>query len=67
MRLQRVALSRLSNVSTNNGRARKTLAHPVPATLEAIAATGAQMWRTDEHGNVTITFQGGQPVVSGER
>ena len=22
--------------------------HPVPATLEAIAATGAEVWRTDE-------------------
>jgi competence protein ComEC len=44
-----------------------TYGHPVPATLEAIAATGAQVWRTDEHGTVTITFQAGQPVVSGER
>jgi competence protein ComEC len=41
--------------------------HPVPATLAAIAATGAQLWRTDEHGTITVTFQGGQPVVSGER
>ena len=44
-----------------------TYGHPVPATLEAIAATGAQVWRTDEHGTVTITFQAGQPVVSAER
>jgi len=44
-----------------------TYDHPVPATLEAIATTGAQVWRTDERGTVTITFQGGQPVVSGER
>jgi competence protein ComEC len=44
-----------------------TYGHPVPATLEAIAATGAQVWRTDEHGTVTITFQAGRPVVSGER
>ena len=44
-----------------------TYGHPVPATLDAIAATGAQVWRTDEHGTVTVTFQGGQPVVSGER
>ena len=44
-----------------------TYGHPVPATLEAIAATGAQVWRTDEHGTVTITFQAGQAVVSGER
>ena len=44
-----------------------TYGHPVPATLEAIAATGAQVWRTDEHGTVTITFQAGQPVVLAER
>ena len=30
--------------------------HPVPATLEAIEATGAQVWRTDEHGDVIVTF-----------
>ncbi len=25
--------------------------HPVPSTLQAIAATGAQIWRTDQHGD----------------
>ena len=30
--------------------------HPVPATLEAIEATGAQVWRTDQHGDVIVTF-----------
>ena len=41
--------------------------HPVPATLDAIAATGAQVWRTDQHGTVTVTFSGGEPVVTAER
>jgi competence protein ComEC len=30
--------------------------HPVPSTLQAIAATGAQIWRTDQHGDIVITF-----------
>ena len=37
--------------------------HPVQATLDAITATGAQVWRNDQHGTVTITFQGGVPAV----
>jgi competence protein ComEC len=41
--------------------------HPVPATLATIAATGAQVWRTDEHGTVTVTFEEGVPVVSADR
>jgi competence protein ComEC len=41
--------------------------HPVPATLDAIAATGSQIWRTDQHGTVTVTFEAGGPVVTGER
>jgi beta-lactamase superfamily II metal-dependent hydrolase len=24
--------------------------------LHAIAATGAQIWRTDQHGTITVTF-----------
>jgi competence protein ComEC len=30
--------------------------HPVPSTLQAIAATGAAIWRTDQHGTITVTF-----------
>ena len=41
--------------------------HPVPATLEAIASTGAQIWRTDRHGTITVTFRAGEPTVSAER
>jgi competence protein ComEC len=41
--------------------------HPVPEVLDAVAATGAQVWRNDEHGTVTVTFQEGTPVVVAER
>jgi competence protein ComEC len=41
--------------------------HPVPTTLAAIAATGSQVWRTDEHGAITVTFDSDGPVVTGER
>jgi competence protein ComEC len=30
--------------------------HPVPSTLRAISATGAQIWRTDDHGTVVVAF-----------
>ncbi|MEX2275129.1 MAG: ComEC/Rec2 family competence protein [Actinomycetota bacterium] len=36
--------------------------HPVPSTLDAIEATGAQVWRTDEHGDITVTLGGQGPV-----
>jgi competence protein ComEC len=35
--------------------------HPVPSTVQAIAATGAQIWRTDQHGDIVVTF-GGQGI-----
>ncbi len=41
--------------------------HPVPATLDAIAETGAQVWRTDQHGTVTVTFRGTTPTVDADR
>jgi competence protein ComEC len=42
--------------------------HPVPATLAAIAATGAAVWRTDQHGTITVTFdEAGTPIVVGDR
>jgi competence protein ComEC len=41
-----------------------TYGHPVPGTLAEIEATGAEVWRTDQHGTVTVTFEGGEPVVS---
>jgi competence protein ComEC len=41
--------------------------HPVATTLDAIAESGAEIWRTDEHGTVTVSFEGGVPVVTSER
>jgi beta-lactamase superfamily II metal-dependent hydrolase len=41
--------------------------HPVQATLDAITASGTQVWRTDQHGTVTITFQGGVSAVVADR
>lgn len=44
-----------------------TYGHPVPTTLDALAEAGSTVWRTDEHGTVTVTFESGVPVVSGDR
>jgi competence protein ComEC len=42
--------------------------HPNPTALAEAQATGADIWRTDEHGTLTITWDAnGDPVVSGER
>jgi competence protein ComEC len=42
--------------------------HPDPVALAEAEATGAAVWRTDEHGTVTITWDArGDPVVSSER
>ncbi|HEY6566651.1 MAG TPA: DNA internalization-related competence protein ComEC/Rec2 [Actinomycetota bacterium] len=44
-----------------------TYGHPVPSTLAALEATGAQVWRTDQHGTITVAFDEGVPVVTAER
>ena len=44
-----------------------TYGHPVPSTLDALAGAGSAVWRTDERGTVTITFEGGSAVVTGQR
>lgn len=44
-----------------------TYGHPVATTLDAITESGARIWRTDQHGTVTVTFEGGVPVVAGTR
>ncbi|MEO8476859.1 MAG: DNA internalization-related competence protein ComEC/Rec2 [Actinomycetota bacterium] len=44
-----------------------TYGHPVATTLEAITESGAQIWRTDEHGTVTVTFADGSPEVRADR
>jgi competence protein ComEC len=41
--------------------------HPVPSTLQAIAATGAVIWRTDQHGTITVTFGSQGIAVRSER
>jgi competence protein ComEC len=38
--------------------------HPVPATLASIRETGASVWRTDQHGTITVTFDHGVEVSS---
>jgi beta-lactamase superfamily II metal-dependent hydrolase len=43
------------------------LAHPTAFTLDGLSTAGSSVWRTDEHGTVTVTFEDGVPVVSGER
>ncbi|HEX7246900.1 MAG TPA: ComEC/Rec2 family competence protein, partial [Actinomycetota bacterium] len=44
-----------------------TYGHPVPSTLAALAAAGSTVWRTDERGTITVTLEGGVPMVAGER
>ncbi len=41
--------------------------HPVGSTLEAITAAGSAIWRTDEHGTITVTFDGSVPRVVAAR
>ena len=44
-----------------------TYGHPVPSTLDAISSAGSDVWRTDQRGTVTVTFEEGRPIVRGER
>jgi competence protein ComEC len=42
--------------------------HPDPTALAEAEGTGADIWRTDAHGTLTITWDAsGDPIVSGER
>ena len=41
--------------------------HPVPATLDHLVHAGSTVWRTDQHGTITVSFDDGVPVVSAER
>jgi competence protein ComEC len=41
--------------------------HPTAFTLDALAASGAQVWRTDRHGTITVSFAGLTPTVESER
>lgn len=44
-----------------------TYGHPVPSTIAAIQATGAQVWRTDQHGDIVVLFGPRGPTVTAER
>ena len=41
--------------------------HPDPNALATLADVGAQIWRTDEHGTITVTFEGQGPLAASER
>jgi competence protein ComEC len=41
--------------------------HPTAFTLDALAASGAQVWRTDRQGTITVVFAGPSPTVEFER
>jgi competence protein ComEC len=41
--------------------------HPVPSTIRAIQAAGSQVWRTDQHGDIVVTFSRQGPVVHSDR
>jgi len=41
--------------------------HPDPNALATLTAAGAAVWRTDQHGTITVTFEQQGPVVASER
>jgi competence protein ComEC len=41
--------------------------HPTAFTLGALVASGAEVWRTDRQGTITVTFAGPTPVVGSDR
>jgi competence protein ComEC len=41
--------------------------HPAPETLQALQATGTAIWRTDQHGDITVSFEPRGPTVESER
>ncbi|MBI3649140.1 MAG: DNA internalization-related competence protein ComEC/Rec2 [Actinobacteria bacterium] len=41
--------------------------HPSEEALKELAATGSQVWRTDEHGDLTVAFEGPGIVVRSDR
>jgi competence protein ComEC len=41
--------------------------HPDPNALATLNAVGASVWRTDEHGTITVTFEQQGLVVASER
>jgi competence protein ComEC len=41
--------------------------HPTAFTLDALAAAGSRVWRTDRQGTITVLFAGPTPTVEFER
>ena len=41
--------------------------HPTAFTLDALAASGAQVWRTDRHGTITVLLTGPTLSIESER
>jgi competence protein ComEC len=41
--------------------------HPAPETLLTLRSIGAAIWRTDDHGDITVTFASRGPTVESER
>jgi competence protein ComEC len=41
--------------------------HPDPEMMAALEASGAEVWRTDRHGTITVVFEGHTPSVESER
>jgi competence protein ComEC len=41
--------------------------HPTALTLDALVASGAEVWRTDRHGTITVVFTGPTLSVESER
>jgi competence protein ComEC len=41
--------------------------HPVAQTLDWIHEAGSEIWRTDERGTITVTFEGPNPLVTSAR
>jgi competence protein ComEC len=48
-------------------RAANPYGHPTPNALAELDGVGAQVWRTDQHGTITISFTDQGPVVASER
>jgi competence protein ComEC len=41
--------------------------HPTPETLAELRSIGTQVWRTDQHGDVNVSFEGPEIVVRSDR
>ena len=46
---------------------RNRYGHPAPEALERIGRSGAELWRTDEEGDITVTTDGTSMTIRGRR